>query len=271
MFGRPADAAEVDSRHFPWAVSYAADTPLEALAPFKLLILDSGNHPPLEPLASRGKILLGYLSLGEVEAQRPYFKWLEQAGIVLQENPNWPGARHIDIRDPRWTAMVVEELVPDIIRQGFHGVFLDTLDSSLFLEDEADPKRFKGMTEAAARLVRTIRRHYPQIPIMVNRGFALLPLIEAQINMVMAESLRSDYDFETKTYRMTSESDYSQILAMIRASQARRPGLEVMALDYWQPDDSATIRKLYATERDNGFLPYVATVTLDKVFAEPAR
>ena len=269
LISLPALAAGSEERYRPWALSYAADTPLDALAPYNLLVLDADSHPPLEPLISRGKQLLGYLSLGEAGDIRAYTPLLERFGILLGENPNWKGSRYIDIRDPRWTALVVEELIPGLLRQGFRGVFLDTLDSPLYLEEQADPARFKGMHAAAARLVRTIRRHYPDILIMVNRAFPLLPEIGDQIDMLLAESLRSGYDFATKTYRMQSERDYTDILGQIRAARARRPALAVMTLDYWQPEDAATIRSLYALERANGFLPYVAAISLDAVHPEP--
>ena len=269
LISLPALAAGGEDRYRPWALSYAADTPLEALAPYNLLVLDADSHPPLEPLISRGKQLLGYLSLGEAEGLRAYTPQLERFGILLGENPNWKGSRYIDIRDPRWTALVVEELIPGLLRQGFRGVFLDTLDSSLYLEAQVAPARFKGMRTAAARLVRTIRRHYPDILIMVNRAFPLLPEIEGQIDMLLAESLRSGYDFSTKTYRMQSERDYTGILELIHAARTRHPALTVMTLDYWRPEDAATVRSLYALERANGFLPYVATISLDAVHQEP--
>ena len=46
----------------------------------------------------------------------------------------------------------VEEIVPAVIRQGFDGVFLDTLDNPIDLEDK-NKEKFAGMSDAAAHLI----------------------------------------------------------------------------------------------------------------------
>jgi hypothetical protein len=43
----------------------------------------------------------------------------------------------------------------------------------------------------------------------------------------------------------------------------------VFTLDYWNPEDAAGIRRIYRTERANGFHPYVATIKLDRIVREP--
>ena len=40
------------------------------------------------------------------------FDEVAKQGLLLDENPNWPGAFAVDIRDPRWHARVLGELVP---------------------------------------------------------------------------------------------------------------------------------------------------------------
>ena len=45
------------------------------------------------------------------------------------------------------------------------------------------------MTPAAAKLVRMIRQNYPQIKIMVNRAYDILPEIGGQIDYVLGESV----------------------------------------------------------------------------------
>jgi len=256
-------------KYVPWAVYYSDKAPIETFKDYKLLILDSDYHPSLHALKDQGKLLLGYISLGEAESQRHYFKSLENKDILLQENKNWPGSYYVDVRKPYWTKLVIEELIPTILRKGFHGLFLDTLDNPVHLENTVDPKAYKGMTAAAIRLVRTIRRHYPDIPIMMNRGFDLLPDVENDITMVMAESFRTDQDPTTKIYKFTSEPDYQYILNILHTAQTKNPKLKIMTLDYWDPKDTEGMRKIYKLQRQNGFLPYVSTVDLHAVIPEP--
>ena len=67
-----------------------------AFESFDLLILDSEYHPDLTTLADRGKTLLGYLSLGEVEKIRSYYGGARKEGILLQENPYWEGSYYVE-------------------------------------------------------------------------------------------------------------------------------------------------------------------------------
>lgn len=253
----------------PWVVYYADKEPPEAFDPFTLLVLDSENHPPLRPLAERGKVLLGYISVGEVESHRPWYAKVKRWGILSDENPNWKGSFYVDLRDPRWTALVVEELVPMLLRRGFDGVFLDTLDNPVYLE-QTQPKKYKGITDAAAQLVRAIRRNYPTIPIMMNRAYPLLPKVERDIDFELGESVYADYDFKTKTYKLVDRTTYLDQVKFLKDAQKRRPELRVMTLDYWSPTDPEGIRRIYKEQRTNGFDPYVATIDLDRLVKEPA-
>ena len=265
MAGPPNAAAQP-----PWLVYYADTAPIEAFSKYSLVVLDADHHPPLGPLSARGKQLLGYISLGEVERYRSHFSEVEAEGILLRENDQWPGSFFVDLRDPRWTQRVIGELVPAILRRGFDGLFLDTLDNARELED-TDPTRYAGMTKAAARLVRTIRLHFPTIKIMLNRAYELLPAVKRDIDMVLGESVFADYDFDNKDYRRVEAKTYRRQVSILQAAMARRPKLRIMTLDYWDPEDSTGIRQIYREQRANGFEPYVSSIKLDRIIAEPGK
>jgi uncharacterized protein (TIGR01370 family) len=251
-----------------WVVYYADQAPPDAFNPYHLVVLESESYPPLRPLSDRGKTLLGYLSLGEVEDHRRYFASVKAEKILLQENKDWKGSYFVDVRDPRWTRRVIEQLIPQILRRGFDGLFLDTLDNPAHLE-RVNPSRFRGMTAAAARLVRTIRLHFPTIKVMMNRGYEILPEVEGHIDMVLGESVFADYDFKTKSYRLVAPQLYQEQVKILQAARKRRPDLGIFTLDYWDPADKAGIARIYREQRANGFEPYVATVELDRIIPEP--
>ena len=125
------------------------------------------------------------------------------------------------------------------------------------------------MRDGAVRLVKAIRRHYPDLTLMVNRGYDLLPAIERDVDAVLAESLYGTYDFATKRYRRVSPSDSAAQVALLRAARARRPKLSLYALDYWDPADASGIASLYQAARASGFVSYVATIELDRLVPEP--
>lgn len=249
-----------------WALYYAADAEPIAFAPYEMVVLDGDRHPPIGPLVERGKTVLGYLSLCEAASTRSYFGDLRAEGLLLDEHPVWRGSHYIDVRDARWSRRVIEDLIPRLLRRGFTGVFLDTLDDAAMLDRQAGRH---GMREAAIRLVKAIRRHYPDLTLMMNRGYDLLPAVERDVDAVLAESLHGTYDFATKQYRRVSAADTAAQLAVLRAARARRPALRLYALEYWDPEDRDGVAGLYRTARAAGLEPYVATIELDRLVPEP--
>ena len=257
-----------EERH--WLVYYSDQSPVSAFDSYSLLVFNADRHPPLHPLGERGKVLLGYLSLGEVAKTNSYFDEVRAQGILLRQNANWRGSYSVDLRDKRWVSRVIHQLIPDILHDGFDGIFLDTLDDAIELE-RVSPKEFNGMTKAAAQLVRTVRHHYPSIKIMMNRGYRLLPLVEQHIDMVLGESMLAGYDFRRESYSLAPSTEYLQQVRLLKEAQSRRPQLQVFTLDYWNPDDAAGIARIYREQRANGFEPYVATINLDRIIKEPAQ
>ncbi len=253
---------------FRWAVFYGADAPAEAFADYRLVVFDSDRHPDVEPIVARRAQALGYLSIGEVHRTRSYFAEVEREGLLVYENPNWPGAFAVDVRDARWRRRVVEELVPAILARGFQGVFLDTADTAIDLE-RRDRTKFAGATLATIELVKAIRNRHPGIAIVLNRGYEILPAVEGAIDMVLAESLVTDWDFAKKAPRMAPADLHAAQVGLLSAARKRKPALRVLALEYWTPGDADRLREIYAKVRALGFSPYVATVELDRVVPEP--
>jgi uncharacterized protein (TIGR01370 family) len=260
----PASVSGGPSR---WAVYYAADAELIAFASYELLVLDADRHPPLGPLADRGKTLLGYLSLCEISRDRPYYREVEAEGLLLGDHAVWKGASYVDIRDPRWLRRVVEELIPRLLRAGFTGLFLDTLDDASYLEGQRAAN--SGMKAAAVRLVKTIRRHYPGVTIMMNRGYDLLPEVDGHIDAVLGESVHATYDRARQRYVLVDNDETARQVRLLERAKARRPGLRLFSLDYWDPDDARGLKRVYDAARANGFEPYVGTIELDRLVAEP--
>jgi hypothetical protein len=234
---------------------------------FGLIVLDTTTDAPV--LRSDGdQTFLGYLSLVEVHSGRPYFAELSSQGLLLGNNPSWPEAHFIDIRDSRWRARVLDELVPGILARGYAGIFLDTLDSAEFLETR-DPVRLAGMLGAAADLVRDIRLKFPSALIMINRGYALLPRVVGQFDMLLGESLRTTFDGRSQSYRRVSPADYDWQRQRMWEARSRDPRLTLFSLDYWDLADREGIARLYAEQRSDGFIPYVATPDLTRIVPPP--
>ncbi len=250
-----------------WLVYYTDKGKLEDFTPYKVLVFDSDHYPKFLPQL-KNKTLIGYINAGEVEEYRQHYEKVKASNIIIEENKNWPGSYYIDARNKIWEKIIIDELIPDLLAKGFNGIFLDTLDNLIYLEND-HPDTYKGLKAAAIDLVLNIRKKYPKIKIMVNRGYEILPIIADYIDIVLAESLFTDYNFETKKYSFTDEKLYKKEVIFLQNLAKNNPKLQIYSLDYWDPADKKTIEKIYKTEVDNGFSPYISIISLDKIIKMP--
>lgn len=251
-----------------WVAFYGAQASQAALQPYSLLVFDSDEHPPLEQFEGKDRTILGYISMGEVEEWRNHFAEIKSEGILFDANPNWQESYFVDLRDPRWAKRIIEQLIPKVLFQRFSGIFIDTLDNAEYLES-LDPVKYKDMRNAAIHLVKAIRMHYPQIKIMLNRSFDILPEVGGDVDMLLGESIYSRYDFAEKKYIRVPQDEYIAQLKLMQEAKKIYPKLELFSLDYWDPSDAKGLKEIYEVERSRGLIPYVATVGLNEIIPEP--
>ncbi len=273
LLGSPGHAqAQEQPRITPpdtrWVVYYGEALPSSDFDDYDIIVFDRDKHPPVQNLKAKGKILLGYVSVGEAEKYRPDYEDIRATHALLEENPNWKGHYAVDVRRPEWTQYLIQEVIPQVIRQGFHGIFIDTLDSAEDLEAK-NPKKYAGMIKAAAEVVRTIRLNYPDLRIMVNRGFAVMPAIAGDVDYLLAESVLANYDFKKKKASFFPDTVYQEYVDKMQALKREAPQLRLVTLDYWDMKDVGGVKKIYARQKANGFMPYVTTIGLDRVDPEP--
>lgn len=248
-----------------YAIYYGCDAPASAFRGFDLVVLDSSYTGIIHELKKEHKVVLAYLSIGEINRSREYFDYIKGKGILLEENPNWADAYLVDIRKPLWKDYLVETLIPAILDAGFDGIFVDTLDSPIEKERET-PKRFKGMKVAAVEIIAAIRKNYPEMKIMINRGFEVASELAPMIDYLLAESICNSYDFGKKKYFTVSPEAYAFEVKRLHGLKKINPRMLVMTLDYCDENDQARKREIMKIQKKNGFIPYIATLALDKVY-----
>jgi len=259
----PADGA------WNWAVDYGPSSDPAIARGYRLLVLEPHHARPIAPLRGPGSILLGYVSLGEVERGRSYYARLDAAGALGPANPNWPDARMLDLRHEAARRAVIDHIVPEVLALGYDGIFIDTMDSVETMERQ-DPIANKGMIAAGAALIADLRARFPAMRMMLNRGYAMLPDVATRIDVVLGEAMASRWNFTAKRYELLSASDWQWQADRLRAARVLNPMLTLATLDYWDPAAGAQVADLYARERAAGFRPYVATLALDRLIPEPA-
>jgi polysaccharide biosynthesis protein PelA len=249
-----------------WLVFYGERADEATLASYDIVVLDPGFRGSISAVADTGTRVCGYLSLGEIKTSDPFFAFMDRAAL-LEENPDWPGTRRVDVRHPSWRSLVFDRKIPSIVATGFNGLMLDTLDTAPYLE-QVDPVRYHGVRAAAVELVAAIRARWPRMMLIVNRGYALLPDLIDKIDAVIAESLMTSPDQRTGGFVWVDAQAVELQLSLLTPAARRAPPLPILSLDYWFPDDTKTIAAIYRRERDLGHHPYVATRLLDRIVPE---
>jgi uncharacterized protein (TIGR01370 family) len=246
-----------------WLAFYGAAADEAVLGTYDIVVLDPAFQGSIDRVTSAGARVCSYLSLGEIRKADAFFAFLAPEAL-LPENPDWPGTHRVDVRDPSWRSLVLDRQIPALAAKGFTGIMFDTLDTPPFLEQQ-DPVRYRGMTQAAIELVGAIRERWPDLMIIMNRGYALLPSVVDKIDAVIAESLMTMPDPAASGGKWVEASQVELQITLLKPATRRRRPVPILSLDYWDPDDASTIAEIYRKERDLGHHPYVATRSLDKI------
>ncbi len=250
-----------------WAIYYDHQLPAKTFKNVDLVVFDRRYYPKFDAL--KGKtIVLAYVSAGEVYDDVPERKLLQQKNLILFQNERWK-SHAVDLTALEWQKMVLDQ-VDDAARKGFDGVMLDTIESPLYWAATKEPARLPAMRQAAADLIHAIRKYRPDMKIMVNRGFDVLPLVANDIDYVLAESILTNTNVSTGQFYLNPPEVYQQVAAQLHTVVALAPQLQVFTLDYWKQDDVKGLETIYAEQRANGFIPYVNTPALNTYTPEPS-
>lgn len=255
-----------DIKH--WAAYYDEALPAKTFKHYDLVVFDRRHHPKFEELKGKTKVL-AYVSIGEVYDDVPEKKRLEKAGAILFENEKW-NSHAVDVTSPLWRKLVLG-YVDDAAQKGFDGVMLDTIDSPLHWAETQAPERLQAMREGVANLIGAIRATHPTMRIMVNRGFAILPMVADNIDYVLAESIMTHPSETSGQFAFFSSQTTTEVARELHLVVSRAPHLQVLTLDYWNMDDVNGLERIYAAHRAQGFVPYVTTPDLTTHTPEPRR
>lgn len=251
-----------------WVIYYTDKLPASEFAAYDLVVFDSDHHPPIEGLKAQGKTVLGYISFGEAETYRSYYKKIKEKNLFFGTSDLWKGHHYIDVRNPEWTRMLIEELIPQILAKGFDGIIIDTMDSVVQPEID-DPVKYKGMKQAAIQLIKDVRAAFPHMKMMMNRGLEILPDVAADIDYVMAESTYTDWVPNPKKPVRTSPETYRYYVNLIDKAQQISPKLKVYSMEYWDMKDIEGVKQIYRDQRAQGWVPYVSSMDLQHHTPEP--
>lgn len=253
---------QITPRLLRWIVFYGDDFSGVNWRTIDLAIVDPSHFTPSEISSSRTKFF-AYLSIGEAEEYRDYWPLVRDQPFLIEKNPEWPGSHRVDIRSADWQSLLLTQLIPSLVRQGYHGLFLDTVDTASYLES-LNPEKFSGSREALVQWIRTVHRQFPDLLLIPNNGLEFLEQYGDVIYGVGVEDLYTRHDFhENKNYPTPPEirDGKERLLDQFRGRYHKA----IFNILYEDSRDSPLAREAIRRSRKKGYLWYLTTVDLNKI------
>jgi len=297
----------------------------EQLQGWKLLALDPDDCQQVgTPLSTIPKetIKLAYVDVGEIETYRSDFADFQKAGVLIPRDPTVQNPDNYVADITKWDAYypLMKKRIEKILQQTnpdngkpieWGGIMLDALDTTLAVSKSADVQTDFGQTgsvnsvianrttpvtdehgvsikEYAIKLVRQLRIDFPDLKIMVNRGFDITDelakpvtdpknnkVYKSAVDMVMAESTITNKDNNGQYYVYNNNDPNNQELAAYNQirEKLKKTGLPIYGIDYWSQDPSqqTVVEGIYNAQRKFGYCPYVTTDDKQRIYKEPAQ
>ncbi|MCK5728337.1 MAG: endo alpha-1,4 polygalactosaminidase [Methylococcales bacterium] len=242
------------------AFFYAANPPVDLLATYKRVVLEAENTTAeeLAYLKKRGVKVYAYLSIGEEDSTRPWFKKIKSSWKKT-ENKAWNSAV-MDMTSQGWHDFLLKRRMKALWKRGYRGFFLDTMDSfNLFAKT---PEERTRQQEGMVKLLKSMKTQYKGVGLLFNRGFEILDQAADLADGIVAESLYHRWNAEKKAYTEVSEGDREWLLGKLNEAKDKYK-LPVVSIDYLPPSrrDEAEVAAKKITE--HGFVPWISTPALD--------
>lgn len=249
-----------------WAVYYDKKLPAKAFKGYDLVVFDRLYYPDFKVLKGKTTVL-GYVSIGEIHPDKPIKEMLEKEHAIIGHQKHI-GTDVVDIGSKAWRDVVFAE-IDDVMKKGFDGVMLDTVDSPIYYAQQKSAKLGDKAQRDAFFLIREIRLRYPHAKIMLNRGFDILPAVAPYLDYALAESTLVQTDVSSGQFKLFPPNTYYLSVSRLEEARNTAPQLKIYTLDYWNQDDVQGLRHIYAMQRARGYSPYVSTPDLRRHTPEP--
>ncbi|PIT86948.1 MAG: hypothetical protein COU33_00340 [Candidatus Magasanikbacteria bacterium CG10_big_fil_rev_8_21_14_0_10_43_6] len=201
----------------------------------------------LQTLKESGKTILSYLSIGEAEQYRTYWKenWkVSTPSFIDAENPDWEGNYKVRYWDQEWQSIIFTQL-DAIVATGYHGVYLDIIDGYEYYTSEPNIDAAQEMVAFVAEISKRAKAKNPNFLVIPQNAPELYTsdIYQKAIDGFGKEDTWFDGDKKQKTMETTTTLKYLK--------QALADGKLIVAIDY--PTRQKNICSFYTLCQEAGF------------------
>jgi cysteinyl-tRNA synthetase len=215
------------------------------------------------------RIVLSYLSIGEAETYRYYWKrrWNWLFGLLApnwrgHQNAEWHGNYGVRYWEADWQSIIfsgADSYLDRIIKAGFDGVYLDKVDEYETMSDD-HPSARADMVAFVKALAGRARAAKPGFLVVPQNGEGLLT--DRSYRVVIDGIGKEDLLFgeDKNRHRNDAESVRDNVASLKLLTRDRKPVFVVEYLD--QPQEIEAARKQI---EGYGFIPFFADRALDQM------
>ncbi|WP_416900126.1 MAG: MJ1477/TM1410 family putative glycoside hydrolase [Minwuia sp.] len=212
------------------------------------------------------RVVLSYLSIGEAEDYRGYWKaeWSKKPPSWLEaENPDWPGNYKVRYWDPDWQALIFgnpEASLDRIIAAGFDGVYLDIIDAYWYFQEKGRKSAAADMIGFVTALAAYGRKKKPGFLIVPQNAADLLAYPE-YLNVIDAQG-QEDLFYGLDGPDTPNQKELVD-WPMKHLQLALDAGKPVFLIEY--PETRATVETVYKRGNEAGLVPYATVRGLERM------
>jgi len=250
---------------------------------FQMIVMDyssdgsnDGKFSPqqIARIKNSGKTVIAYISIGEAEDYRWYWKdsWkIHPPAWLGPENPNWEGNYKVRFWDPGWQNIVFTT-IDTILVQGFDGIYCDIIDAYEYWMEE-NPQQ--SMADSLMiQFLLDIRHHISQ---KTDRPFYVLPqngeriIEEKHVSDHLREAFWKAIDGigvedvfcpGDKDENNAFQPDEERLAVLKKFLIHHKP---VFSVEYLT--DDSIIQQYLSAVGENHFIPYISTRPLNRLFS----
>ncbi len=210
-------------------------------------------------LRETGKLIIAYLSIGEAEDYRSYWKeewYVNPPEWLGEENPEWRGCYKVKYWMEGWREIVFNRL-DEIVKLGYDGVYLDVVDAYEYWMEKGYSEARDEIVKLVIEISRKAKKVDPDFLIIPQNAVELVAIPEylKAIDGIGKEDTWFLLDEPRPAELVERDLRYLEVVA--------RSGKIVLVIDYVTDPDN--VESFFSEALKHGYAAYVGPLELDSV------